>query len=143
MTGEEDPTRVWNAPGWPDDVHVYLPDTNFIDTQAYVLEFGLTKEATEDLRKALNRYHDTGQSTDKKPQPSPQEAAEAHLTGWNLRCNVCGLYGATWVPKMRPGWGALALCEPHAQQLRNLQRRHKDELDELTTVKYEQDRQTP
>lgn len=75
------------------------------------------------------------------PLPSPEEAAAARRMGWNLRCNSCGGYGATWVPGMRPGWGSLALCHPHAGELATMQRRHADELAALTTVRFEQDRQ--
>jgi hypothetical protein len=60
--------------------------------------------------------------------------------GWNLRCNNCGGYGATWIPKMRPGWGALALCYPHKSELEAMQRRHAAELAALTTVQFEQPR---
>lgn len=74
------------------------------------------------------------------PLPTAEEAAAAHRVGWNLHCNSCGGYGATWIPKMRPGWGALALCYPHEKELYAMQRRHAEELRTLTTVKFEQDR---
>lgn len=74
------------------------------------------------------------------PLPTDREAADAGRMGWNLRCNSCGGYGAAWVPNMRPGWGSLALCYPHEQELQAMQRRHADELAALTTVNYEQDR---
>lgn len=74
------------------------------------------------------------------PKATPDEAADAHLIGWNLRCNRCGGYGATWVVGMRPGWGSLALCYPHERELRAAQRRHADEVKELTAVRFEQDR---
>jgi hypothetical protein len=74
------------------------------------------------------------------PLPTAEEAAEAGRMGWNLRCNNCGGYGATWIPKMRPGWGALALCYPHKSELEAMQRRHAAELAALTTVQFEQPR---
>ena len=74
------------------------------------------------------------------PLPTAEEAAAAGRMGWNLRCNSCGGYGATWIPGMRPGWGALALCHPHEKELYAMQRRHADELATLTTINFEQDR---
>lgn len=74
------------------------------------------------------------------PLPSAEEAATAGRMGWNLRCNNCGGYGAAWIPQMRPGWGALALCHPHEKELYAMQRRHADELRALTAVNFEQDR---
>ncbi|MDI9887330.1 MULTISPECIES: hypothetical protein [Streptomyces] len=74
------------------------------------------------------------------PKNTPEEAAQAGLIGWNLRCNSCGGYGATWIPGMRPGWGALALCYPHEKALQAMQRRHAEELKALTAVHFEQDR---
>lgn len=74
------------------------------------------------------------------PLPTAAEAADAHRMGWNLRCNLCGGYGATWIHGMRPGWGALALCYPHKSELEALQRHHADELAALTKINFEQDR---
>jgi hypothetical protein len=74
------------------------------------------------------------------PLPTAEDAASAGRMGWNLRCNSCGGYGATWIPKMRPGWGSLALCHPHRRELEQMQRRHAQELATLTTVNFEQDR---
>ncbi|MGW3383284.1 hypothetical protein ACWDCO_24250 [Streptomyces albogriseolus] len=72
------------------------------------------------------------------PLPTADEAAAAGRMGWNLRCNSCGGYGATWIPGMRPGWGALALCHPHKAALEAMQRRHAQELSALTTIRFEQ-----
>lgn len=72
------------------------------------------------------------------PLPTPEEAQEAGRTGWNLRCNSCGGYGAVWVPEARPGWGSLALCWPHKAELEAMQQRHASELKTLTTINYEQ-----
>lgn len=74
------------------------------------------------------------------PKPTPEAAADAGLIGWNLRCNRCGGYGATWVLNMRPGWGDLALCYPHEKELYAVQRRHANELAAVTAVNFEQDR---
>jgi len=74
------------------------------------------------------------------PLPTAEEAATTGRIGWNLRCNNCGGYGATWIPGMRPGWGALALCNPDAKALQAMQLRHSAELKALTVVNFEQDR---
>jgi hypothetical protein len=76
------------------------------------------------------------------PFPTAAEAAAAGLTGWNLRCNRCGGYGAHWLPGRRPGWGALALCRPHQEALVLEEIRHRRALEELTAVNFEQDRPT-
>ena len=83
---------------------------------------------------------DTARDPFGPPLPTAEEAAAAHRMGWNLRCNNCGGYGATWIPQMRPGWGSLALCHPDRKALEDMQRRHADELRTLTTVNFEQDR---
>jgi hypothetical protein len=70
--------------------------------------------------------------------PTPDEARWLGLQGWNLRCNRCGLYGATWVPNQRPGWGALALCQPHAYELREEVERHDKAMRALREVRFEQ-----
>lgn len=72
------------------------------------------------------------------PLPTEAEAREAGRMGHNLRCNRCGGYGATWIAKMRPGWGSLALCYPHKRELEAVQRRHADELAEVTKINFEQ-----
>jgi len=77
------------------------------------------------------------------PLPTAEEAAAAGRSGWNLRCNSCGGYGATWIPDMRPGWGSLALCYPHEKELYAMQRRHQQELAALVTVNFEQDQPAP
>jgi hypothetical protein len=74
------------------------------------------------------------------PLPTLVEAKEAGRSGWNLRCNLCGGYGAAWHPGMRPNWGALALCHPHGQELSRVMRRYADELAALTKINFEQDR---
>ena len=66
------------------------------------------------------------------------EARKQGLPGWNIRCNYCGDYGATWVTDMRPEWGALALCPLHEGQLLGEQERHRKVMDELTQVNFEQ-----
>lgn len=76
---------------------------------------------------------------DDSPRDTAEEAAAVHLIGWNLRCNRCGLYGATWLPGMRPRWGALALCGPHRRELEAEQTRHSKAMAELTAVRYEQE----
>ena len=74
------------------------------------------------------------------PLPTPEEAAEAHRIGWNLRCNRCGGYGATWIVGARPNWGSLALCYPHKAEYEATVQRHADEMAVFTTVQFEQDR---
>lgn len=58
--------------------------------------------------------------------------------GHNLRCNRCGTYGAIWIPDERPGWGNLALCPPHEQELDDERRRHHAALDRIRAVNFEQ-----
>ncbi len=68
--------------------------------------------------------------------------------GWNLCCNRCGTYGATWTREPggeayrteRPDWGALALCPTHMAELDNEHVRHARALEELRRVRYEQER---
>lgn len=74
------------------------------------------------------------------PLPTAEKAADAGRMGWNLRCNRCGGYGATWIPGMRPGWGALALCFPHRDALVREENRHARAMTALTEVNFEQDR---
>lgn len=74
------------------------------------------------------------------PLPTPGEAAEAGRMGWNLRCNRCGGYGATWLVGARPNWGSLALCHPHAKEYGAMVLRHAGEMELFTNVKFEQDR---
>lgn len=66
------------------------------------------------------------------------QAKELCLPGWNLCCNRCGTFGAEWLPSERPGWGSLALCPPHAEELRAEHERHRAALAELRAVRYEQ-----
>ena len=69
-----------------------------------------------------------------------EEARELNLSGWNIRCNYCGSYGARWIPNARPGWGNLCLCEQHENEYDEEMRRHKKELKRLRTINYEQKR---
>lgn len=73
-----------------------------------------------------------------------EEAKAQHLLGWNIRCNVCGSYGAKWIAKIdgntaRPGWGSLALCMFHQIRLDEEMERHKQALSEFTAINFEQD----
>ncbi len=74
---------------------------------------------------------------------TPELAADARFggprQGWNLCCNRCGTYGATWTEGAeRPGWGSLALCPTHRAELVAEYRRHRQALDVLCAVCYEQ-----
>lgn len=71
------------------------------------------------------------------PLPTPEEAAAAGRMGHNLQCNRCGGYGASWIPGMRPGWRALALCYPHKAELVAEQNRHARAMEKLTAVNFE------
>lgn len=71
------------------------------------------------------------------------EARRLALNGWNLRCNLCGSYGARWLTGERPGWGSLALCEHHAHELHVEKQRHDKEMRRLRTINFEQDIQRP
>lgn len=68
------------------------------------------------------------------------KAARPVVQGWNIRCNRCGTYGATWRVGERPGWGALALCDPHWDELAAEHRRHAEALRWLRAVNFEQER---
>lgn len=69
-----------------------------------------------------------------------EEARRLCLSGWNIRCNRCGSYGAEWVRDMRPGWGSLALCPRHADELRDELDRHSTAMQALAQINFEQDR---
>jgi hypothetical protein len=58
--------------------------------------------------------------------------------GHNLRCNRCGTFGAIWISEQRPGWGSLALCPPHEQELAAEHKRHQAALARLRKVNFEQ-----
>lgn len=66
------------------------------------------------------------------------EAREDVRQGWNLRCNVCGVFGASWLPELRPGWGCLAACPEHQAAIDAEQKRHAEAMKKLTTVSFEQ-----
>jgi hypothetical protein len=68
-----------------------------------------------------------------------EEARERCYQGWNLRCNRCGTYGASWLAGERPGWGALALCPLHEAELVKEHQRHRLALRSLRAVNYEQE----
>ncbi len=68
------------------------------------------------------------------------EAKADQVQGWNLRCNLCGSYGADWHSNERPGWGDLALCPTHGKDLTDENRRHDTAIAELRRINYEQDR---
>lgn len=73
------------------------------------------------------------------PEPlSLEQAKERCLPGWNLRCNLCGSYGAGWVPKGRPGWGSLALCPRHETEYRAVMLLSDSLLARFRQVKYRQ-----
>lgn len=69
---------------------------------------------------------------------SAEDAKARFLTGWNVRCNFCGDHGAKWIRGERPGWGALALCELHEDELRTELLRHRAVMNRLRTIKFEQ-----
>lgn len=66
------------------------------------------------------------------------EAREDARHGWNLRCNVCGNFGANWLPELRPGWGCLAACPEHQAAIEVEQKRHAEAMKKLTAVNFEQ-----
>jgi hypothetical protein len=70
---------------------------------------------------------------------SLKEAKSRCLPGWNIRCNLCGSYGAEWHLGERLGWGALALCPEHSKELCEEYRRHRYKLSRLRTINFEQD----
>lgn len=68
------------------------------------------------------------------------DARVAGVPGCNLRCNVCGTYGATWMPGERPGWryGNLAACPTDKVAFEAEYRRRATALAELREVRFEQ-----
>ena len=66
------------------------------------------------------------------------EAREQGLSGWNVRCNRCGSYGASWHSGRRPGWGDLALCKPHSIELAEELERHEKAMRVLCEVQFDQ-----
>lgn len=68
-----------------------------------------------------------------------EEAKLKCVCGWNLRCNLCGSYGAEWVRGERPNWGSLALCSIHKAELIAEKNRHADEMNRLRIINFEQD----
>lgn len=73
-----------------------------------------------------------------EPLPTTGEARNAGRLGWNIRCNRCGLWGARWHEGHRPGWGSLALCDPHADELEAEIDRHHRAMMQLRAVRFEQ-----
>jgi len=67
------------------------------------------------------------------------EALALGLSGWDLRCNRCGSYGAEWLPRERPGWGSLAACPTHAAEIREEHERHDSTMRELRKINFHQD----
>ena len=69
---------------------------------------------------------------------SMREAALSARLGWNIRCNLCGTFGAEWIADARPGWGSLCLCPQHKEELIAESRRHEDEMRRLRKINFEQ-----
>lgn len=65
-------------------------------------------------------------------------ACEAGRQGWNLRCNVCGDFGASWMEGKRPGYGSLAVCPDCQRAVEAEESRHQSAMACLTRVQYEQ-----
>ena len=74
-----------------------------------------------------------------------EEARNKNLIGWNLKCNLCGEYPATWneSSNSRPGWGFLALCEKHMKEYDDEEDRHRKEMYRLRKINFEQDASGP
>lgn len=68
-----------------------------------------------------------------------EQAKEKGVLKWNIRCNLCGSYGADWLSSERPGWGSLALCPEHAVELQAEKNRHDAEMRRLRTINFEQE----
>lgn len=90
------------------------------------------------LSKAAQAVREETRLRDDELVAEMTEAAEAGRMGWNLRCNRCGQFGATWIPGQRPGWGSLALCSPHEAELNQEIRRHDQAMAALRKVEFEQ-----
>jgi hypothetical protein len=65
-------------------------------------------------------------------------AADAGISGWNIRCNLCGAFGASWIINARPGWGSLALCPSHKEAYEAEMSRHRGVISTLSQINFEQ-----
>lgn len=69
-----------------------------------------------------------------------EQALDAGVRGWNLRCNICGNWGASWRgDHIRSAWGALALCKKHDYEFEVEVRRHREVMAVFELIAYEQD----
>ena len=69
-----------------------------------------------------------------------RDRPEGPMCGWNIRCNVCGSYGAQCLEHgTRPGWGCLCLCEIHKAEWDAEMSRHAEVMYHLRKVNFEQD----
>jgi len=99
---------------------------------------GSAKEEFEQIAKIPLIPPPTFQVNQPSLLPVTREFARTNgLVGWNLRCNYCGNYGATWHDNQRPGWGSLALCGEHSARLKEELTRHNKVLAELRTINFE------
>jgi hypothetical protein len=58
-------------------------------------------------------------------------ALESGVTGWNVRCNVCGAFGALWRrdPETRTATGDLAACVKCYGAIKKEIERHRKEVE--------------
>lgn len=67
-----------------------------------------------------------------------EEALDFGLMGWNLRCTLCGSFGAEWVRGLREASGSLAFCPGHRDEWRIEQNRHSAEVTRLSAPNFTQ-----
>ncbi|MFH1226798.1 MAG: hypothetical protein V1701_02705 [Planctomycetota bacterium] len=71
-----------------------------------------------------------------------KEAKRKIIPGWNIKCNLCGDYGANWItrtPSAKPRFGCLALCHKHEKEYLDEEDRHRKEIARLSVINFEQD----
>lgn len=65
------------------------------------------------------------------------EAHEAGLMGWMMRCNRCGTYGASIYNGEAEDGSPLRLCPLHARELKDEYKRHRKALKVLREKNYD------
>lgn len=72
-----------------------------------------------------------------------EQARERHVMGWNIACQVCGSFGASWAAphplESAQRGNHLRLCPTHRAEWDGLHRRFSDERRALTRVRFTED----
>lgn len=71
---------------------------------------------------------------------SKEEAKKRSLPGWNIRCNVCGNYGAKWVNVGKNSRACTrALCPQHEKEFNEMIYRYGEDMKKFIKVQFEQE----